>query len=548
MDGNGRWAVEQGLPRAAGHAEGVSRVRDMTRLCRKAGVEVLTLYAFSTENWRRPQDEVDSLMAMLMHFLAAEREELLENQVRVAHCGEVWRLPPSVQDELRALEEATADCEGMVLNLALSYGARQEIARGAKRLAEQVAAGAMQAEDINAEALAAELDTAGLPDPDLIVRTGGEQRLSNFLLWQAAYAEMYTTSCYWPEFGQEELNKAFAAFAVRQRRFGLTGGQVAAGEATELPSQPTLHAPAPAPSQASTPSAPSGTKVRFISGGIAFLLVLPILCWGSLEAVAGLVLFAACIGLWEMAEMGLPDRPRGTLPLLLGLGVPVFLSAAASTAGDATPAWLAAFHGPFVATGVWVSAVVLSSIWFVFTAKDTQALADRWARFLLALLYVPLLFGLLVSLFNLPGGRGWLWLPLFAAWCSDIGGYFAGRAFGKHPLFPLISPKKTREGMLGGLVLAVAGLCIFKYGFFDPYVASERGLDLLDCVVLGTLGSGVSVVGDLIESMIKRSYGAKDSGKILPGHGGILDRMDAVMFATVAVYLWVVFLRPELGG
>ena len=163
MDGNGRWAVEQGLPRAAGHAEGVSRVRDMTRLCRKAGVEVLTLYAFSTENWRRPQDEVDSLMAMLMHFLAAEREELLENQVRVAHCGEVWRLPPSVQDELRALEEATADCEGMVLNLALSYGARQEIARGAKRLAEQVAAGAMQAEDINAEALAAELDTAGLP-------------------------------------------------------------------------------------------------------------------------------------------------------------------------------------------------------------------------------------------------------------------------------------------------------------------------------------------------------------------------------------------------
>ena len=226
MDGNGRWAKARGLARVAGHEEGARSVRKITRYCRRLGVQALTLYSFSTENWGRPDDEVTALMSLLLRYLVHEREEILGNDIRLMHSGQAERLPPDVQDALFQLERDSANCEGMVLNLALSYGSRQEILRAVRVLAERVARGELAPESIDEAALEQHLYTAGLPDPDLLIRTSGELRLSNFLLWQVAYAELYVTEQAWPDFREEQLDLALASFAGRQRRFGLTGEQI----------------------------------------------------------------------------------------------------------------------------------------------------------------------------------------------------------------------------------------------------------------------------------------------------------------------------------
>ncbi len=226
MDGNGRWAQSRGKQRVEGHARGVDSVRTITRACARLGVEALTLYSFSSENWGRPQDEVDALMSLLEHYLEAEREEILGNDIRLMHSGDTAALPASVQAALVALEQASSGCKGMRLNLALSYGSRQELIRAFKRLAEQIGAGRRDIYSIDEDAVEAELYTAGLPDLDLLIRSGGEMRISNFLLWQAAYSEIYVTDTPWPDFGEEELLAAIAEFNQRQRRYGLTGQQI----------------------------------------------------------------------------------------------------------------------------------------------------------------------------------------------------------------------------------------------------------------------------------------------------------------------------------
>ncbi len=226
MDGNGRWARGKSLHRIEGHREGVHSVRAVTREARKLGVEALTLYSFSTENWGRPDAEVHALMGLLLHYLHAEREEILGNSIRLMHSGDVSRMPGDVQRALEELEAASADCEGMVLNLALSYGSRQEITRAVRGIAEEVAAGALAPEAIDEAMITAGLDTAGLPELDLVIRTSGEMRLSNFLLWQVAYAEIYVTTTPWPEFREAQLREAIDDYHRRQRRFGLTGEQL----------------------------------------------------------------------------------------------------------------------------------------------------------------------------------------------------------------------------------------------------------------------------------------------------------------------------------
>ena len=230
MDGNGRWAKGRGLPRIRGHEEGVHSVRSITRACRKMGVEALTLYSFSSENWGRPEDEVEALMQLLVHYLKEEQEEILENRIRLIHSGDTERLPADVQAGLAFIEELSAGNKGMVLNLALSYGSRQELTRATQLLARQVQEGTLSPEDIDEERITAQLYTAGLPDPDLVIRTSGEMRLSNFLLWQLAYAEIYVTPVPWPEFREEQLQEALDEYSRRQRRFGLTGQQVTGTE------------------------------------------------------------------------------------------------------------------------------------------------------------------------------------------------------------------------------------------------------------------------------------------------------------------------------
>lgn len=226
MDGNGRWAEQRGLPRTDGHQAGATAVRAITRACARLGVEVLTLYSFSTENWRRPKIEVDALMALLADYLRSEADELTGNGIRLRAIGELSALPGPVQQLLEQVGALTAQDARMDLVLALSYGSRQEIVRAVKQLAERARDGKLAPEDIDEALVSETLDTHFAPDPDLIIRTSGELRLSNFLLWQAAYAEMYVTDVLWPDFDEAGLVDALRAYSARQRRFGRTGAQM----------------------------------------------------------------------------------------------------------------------------------------------------------------------------------------------------------------------------------------------------------------------------------------------------------------------------------
>ncbi len=237
MDGNGRWAEERGLPRVAGHRAGAEAVDRTVTACRELGIGYLTLYAFSEQNWARPPEEVGALMQLLLEYVQKERTQLLDNNIRLNAIGEVDRLPIFVRGPLRELMDRTAANTGMTLTLALSYGGREELVRAARKLAERVERGELHAADVDAESLADGLYTAGLPDPDLLVRTSGEERISNFLLWQLAYAELYFCPVRWPDFDRARLMDALSAFGGRERRFGLTSSQLvgAGSSATALP-------------------------------------------------------------------------------------------------------------------------------------------------------------------------------------------------------------------------------------------------------------------------------------------------------------------------
>ncbi len=223
MDGNGRWATRRLLPRVAGHKVGVDSLRRCVRACAERGIGVLTVFAFSSENWNRPQDEVSGLMDLMAMALGREVPQLVKDGVQLHFVGERDRLSPKVRSGLEQGERATAHNKGLVLNVCFNYGGRWDIAQAARQLA---AAG----KDINEENLAAAMALGHVPDPDLIIRTGGEQRISNFMLWQSAYSELYFTDTLWPDFDDASLDQAIAVFAARERRFGKTSAQVGDGE------------------------------------------------------------------------------------------------------------------------------------------------------------------------------------------------------------------------------------------------------------------------------------------------------------------------------
>ncbi len=226
MDGNGRWAKRRGLRRVKGHITGAESVRVVVRLARRLGIEYLTLYTFSEENWQRPASEIRALMSLLLRYLRQELPEMQENQIALRALGDLKKLPENVFRELRRTEEATREGARMTLCLALSYGGRSEIVQAARSLAAEVQAGRLKPEDIDPETFAGRLFTAGIPDPDLLIRTSGEYRLSNFLLWQSAYTELYFTETLWPDFREEEFIKALLEYQNRDRRFGLTQEQI----------------------------------------------------------------------------------------------------------------------------------------------------------------------------------------------------------------------------------------------------------------------------------------------------------------------------------
>jgi undecaprenyl diphosphate synthase len=226
MDGNGRWAQEHGLPRVEGHRQGAKAVREVVRAAREIGLRALTLYAFSAQNWQRPPDEVATLMQLLRDYVIDERAEIMDNDIRLIAIGDIDRLPSFVKDPLDALMRDSANNRSMTLCLALSYGGRESIVAAARALAESAARGEVRPDQITEETFGASLQTGGMPQLDLLVRTSGEERLSNFLLWEAAYAELYFTETYWPAFGKAELYAALESFRGRERRFGRTREQI----------------------------------------------------------------------------------------------------------------------------------------------------------------------------------------------------------------------------------------------------------------------------------------------------------------------------------
>lgn len=226
MDGNGRWAEQRQLPRIAGHHRGVETVQAVVKECRALGITCLTLYAFSSENWGRPEEEVNALMGLLAQYLGSELKTMMDRGIRLKVIGEASRLPLEARRVLEETVARTRDNRDMVLTLALSYGGRNELVRAARHLAGEALAGRLVPGDIDDRTLAAALDTADLPDPDLLIRTSGEMRISNFLLWQLAYTELYFSEVLWPDFDERELRRALQEFGRRERRFGLTGEQV----------------------------------------------------------------------------------------------------------------------------------------------------------------------------------------------------------------------------------------------------------------------------------------------------------------------------------
>lgn len=227
MDGNGRWAAERGQKRSYGHQAGVEAVRRITSECTRLGVKYLTLYTFSTENWNRPADEVSALMGLVLSSL--EDEIFMKNNVRFRVIGDTGRLPEDVRRKLRETEEHTAANSAMMMVVALSYSSKWEITEAARRIAEDVRDGRISAADITEETVAGHMQTSFMPDPELLIRTGGELRISNYLLWQIAYSELYFCDTFWPDFDEEALRKAIVSYQGRQRRFGKTGEQIEKG-------------------------------------------------------------------------------------------------------------------------------------------------------------------------------------------------------------------------------------------------------------------------------------------------------------------------------
>ena len=226
MDGNGRWAKKQGLARMFGHRQGVETVHNITVAATKLGIEYLTLYTFSTENWNRPKEEVDALMTLLVDTIAKETPTLMENNVRLETIGDIDRLPEGAKKKFLACIEQTSKNTGLTMVLALSYSARWEITRAMQLVAQRAQAGTLRPDEINEQLVSSLMTTASIPDPDLLIRTSGEYRISNFLLWQLAYSELYFTDCLWPEFTEEELYKAIVDYQKRERRFGKTSEQI----------------------------------------------------------------------------------------------------------------------------------------------------------------------------------------------------------------------------------------------------------------------------------------------------------------------------------
>ncbi len=468
MDGNGRWATKRGMPRKFGHREGAKNFKDLSLYCRDIGLRNASFYVFSTENWKRPQDEVDAIMDLFWDYLC-EADQYLERRVRMVFVGDRSRLQDRLQKRMEELEHDSRDFEKMNLILAINYGGRDEIKHATQEIAKQVQAGTLSPDDITEQTIADHLYTAGLPDVDLLIRPSGELRLSNYLIWQCAYAEYYFTNILWPDFNRNELNRALADFAQRGRRFGGIWSM----------------------------------KVRIISGVVGAILAVAILLLHKTFVFPLAIAALICIALFELFRAGKCLHCR----ISIGAG---FLY------GAALP--FLQYYGNYTAViALTFLCIIAMFAEMVLLHKHVTYQSTLFIAAITLLVSHSLNVNTLLHISKL--GLGGQDLALCSAWVADTGAYFAGTFLGKHKLCPEISPKKTVEGFFGGIVADVIFMVIFALIYS---LIAHAHVHYLWLIFIGIVCAVISVLGDLSASVLKRQQGIKDFGNIMPGHGGVI--------------------------
>ena len=453
LDGNGRWAKERGMPRTYGHVKGCANLENICYDIKDLGVKYLTVYAFSTENWKRSREEVEALMKLFRSYLKKCIKISKKNNMRMKVIGDITAFAPDIQQSVRELEEYSKDFDGIYFQLALNYGSRDEIRRGMQKMAQDVKDGKVEPDSITEETIESYLDTAGVPDPDLMIRTSGEQRLSNFLLWQLAYSEFYFTPVAWPDFNK-----------------------------------------------------------RLISGIVLVIIALATIISGSWILFFTL-LAVSLIGMRELYKvMKVSDEHVTVLELVGYLGAVLYYIA---------------MRFDFGSYGTMAIIISMILILFVYVFGYPKYRAEQVMAAFFGMVYVAVMLSFIYLTRNLPDGKFLVWLIFLCSWGCDTCAYCVGMLIGKHKMAPVLSPKKSIEGAVGGVVgAALLGVI---------YAAATQG-KMAEYALICAVGALISMVGDLAASAIKRNQNIKDYGKLIPGHGGILDRFDSVIITAPVIY------------
>ena len=499
MDGNNRWARRRGLPGPAGHRAGVEAVRGVLRACQDHGVDVLTLFAFSSENWGRPRPEVRALLALLSRYLRSEVRELHKDGIRLRFIGQRESFQRTTAPADAAV--GTAYCRQHRCYCRYCGGLRRSVGyrSGGAEAGPAVQEGSLQPGEITPELIDSNISISDLPRPDLCIRTGGDARISNFMLWHFAYSELYFTNTLWPDFDETEFARALADYSRRERRFGLRDGRNA------------------------WPGVAPMLKQRVITA----LIMVGLFPVGSDISVATLAgpdfCVLICLGAWEWSRLCGWESPVARAAYVLVLAAVLGLLYVYCQLG-ATPQREQV--QPFLGLAcLWWS---LALLWVKGYPGSAVFWRTRAMRNLMGLLVLAPAWMSAVYLVSFPRGGGLIVVMVLVVASADIGAYFAGRAWGKHKLAEVVSPKKTWEGFWGGMA-ASSVLALLLWSQLPP---QQAHISLSAVMVVSLVTALASVVGDLTVSMVKREAGVKDSGSLLPGHGGMLDRLDSLCGAA----------------
>ena len=498
LDGNGRWAKAKGMPRNYGHVQGAKTVEVICEEAYRMGIQYLTVYAFSTENWNRPQDEVDALMKLLRNYMKTCLKTAEKNRMCVRVLGDKTRLDEDIRTRIAELEEATKNNDGLHFQIAINYGGRDEIVRAVKKLSAKVQSGEVDPAGITADTLEGYLDTVGIPDPDLLIRTCNEQRISNFLLWQLAYTEFYFTPVPWPDFTKEELIKAVEAYNHRDRRYG-------------------------------------GLKeeylmfwTRLLSGIVLLAIALATFSFGNvfLAVPLWLISLIAYRELTKALKCATDEKKFNALEWIGFVGVTAYYATLFFTR-DHTLLLMC------------IVALFMAEM-FCYVAAFPKYQASQVMAAVFSFLYAPVLLSFVYLTRECETGIYLVWLILISSWGCDTCAYVVGKLIGKKHIFPELSPHKSLEGCIGGV--AGAALIGGLYAHFFVEAAFPDQIITWTIAFICAAGAVMSMVGDLAASAIKRNHNIKDYGKLIPGHGGIMDRFDSMTVTAPMTYFLAILM------